>query len=296
MRTSTPRRLTAALGVGLLALGLTACGADDGGEMAATEPASPTAPAEPTASPAETGGQPDASPTASSPETSGDATGTASGSPSPDAEGEGAVEQALLSVMGPEAEFISGEQYRQLLQSSQGIAEDIEITPAECSAVSTDQMQDLDGEDVQMAGAVRTSQEQSAPTASVLGVISYPDEEQARTAMESYRTSAEECSSFAMDIGDGISAEAELQVEDQQVDADDALRVDVLTAVSVEGATLPPDADSTYTQSYYVLDGTELYSYALSGSGSAAQGVPEDAAGDEEALQLIEQLRAELGD
>lgn len=265
------RTLPAAAGIGLLTLTLAACGGSgDGGPDA-----SPSAPA---ASESASPSGADQSP----------ATPSASGSASETAAEAGDVEAALKAVLGEEAQIVSGTQLEELQQSTQGLAEGVTITPAECGpdgqGAATGEMP----EGTQMTGGVVVeTTETGGATSDMLSVSVYPDEEAAAAGMTAFGDFAEACPSYSLQMGEGLTAEATMTVEDVEAAGDDALAVTIGTTVSVEGASLPAGSGNSTSTTVYVQDGERLISFA----GTAAGGEPKTAA---EGVELIDALRAEL--
>lgn len=267
--------LPAAAGIGLLTLTLAACGGtgEEGPEASTSAPA-----ASESASPSGT----DESTAGASPSESvtGSATGTAVAA--------GDVEAALKAVLGEEAQIVSGSQLEELQQSTQGLTEGVTITPAECgpdgAAAATGELP----EGTEMTGGVVVdSTETGGATSDMLSVTVYPDAEAAAAGMTAFADFAEACPSYSLEMAEGLTAEATMEVEDVEAAGDDALAVTIGTTVSVEGASLPAGAGNSTSTTVYVQDGERLISFA----GTAAGGEPKSAA---EGVELIDALRAEL--
>ena len=265
--------LPAAAGIGLLTLTLAACGGsgDGGPDASSSAPASSES----------------ASPSGADQSSAGDSP-SASGSASETADEAGDVEAALKAVLGDEAQIVSGTQLEELQQSTQGLAEGVTITPSECGpdgqATATGEMP----EGTEMTGGVVVeTTETGGATSDMLSVFVYPDEEAAAAGMTAFGDFAEACPSYTLEMGEGLTAEATMTVEDVQAAGDAALAVTVGTTVSVEGASLPAGTENTTTTTVYVQDGERLISFA----GTAAGGEPRSAA---EGVEFIDALRAEL--
>lgn len=263
--------LPAAAGIGLLTLTLAACGgsSDGGADASSSAPA-----ASESASPS------GADQSSASPSASGSASGTAAEA--------GDVEAALKAVLGDEAQIVSGTQLEELQQSTQGLAEGVTITPAECGpdgrAAATGELP----EGTQMTGGVVVeTTETGGATSDMLSVSVYPDEQAAATGMTAFGDFAEACPSYTLQMGEGLTAEATMTVEDVEAAGDDALAVTIGTTVSVEGASLPAGSGNSTSTTVYVQDGERLISFA----GTAAGGEPKTAA---DGVELIDALRAEL--
>lgn len=267
--------LPAAACLGLLTLTLASCGdsGDAGPDTTSSAPAGSDA-AAPTPS--------DESPSSESRNASAPA--SASGT----AGNAGDVEAALKSVLGDEAQIVSGSQLEELQQSTQGLAEGVTITPAECGpegqAAATGELPE--GTEL-TGGVVVETTETGGATSDMLSVTAYPDAETAAAAVAAAEETAEACPSFTLEMAEGMSAEASMEVEEVEAAGDATLAVTTGTTVSLEGASLPAGSGDTTTTTVYVQDGERLISF----SGTAAGDEPKSAA---EGVELIDDLRAEL--
>lgn len=275
LRAST---LPAAAGLGVLAITLAACGGTDGGGSDASSSAPAVSEsATPTGAASEEGSA-SASPSTS---TSASASDTAAAA--------GDVEAALKAVLGDDAQIVSGAQLEELQQSTQGMTEGITITPAECGPEGQDAATGELPEGTEMTGAVVVeTTETGGATSDMLSVSEFPDAEQAAAGMAAFQDYAEACPSYTLEMGEGLTAEATMAVEDVEASGDASLAVTVGTTVSVEGASLPAGAGNSTSTTVYVQDGERLISFA----GTAAGGEPRTAA---EGVELIDALRTELG-
>ncbi|MGM7670205.1 hypothetical protein [Microbacterium sp. A93] len=272
--------LPAAAGLGLLALTLAACsGTDDGGSGASSSAPAPSQSASP-AGTASGEGSVSASP-------SGSPSASASSSDPDDEAGD--IEAALKTVLGDEAQIVSGDQLEELQQSTQGLTEGVTVTPAECGPEGQASATAELPEDTEMTGAVVVeTTETGGATSDMLSVSVYPEADQAAAAMAAFNDYAEACPSYTLEMGEGLTAEATMAVEDVEAAGDAAVAVTVGTTVSVEGASLPAGAGNSTSTTVNVQDGERLISFA----GTAAGGdEPRSAA---EGVELIDALRAEL--
>lgn len=266
--------LPAVAGLGVLTLALAACGGNDGdgSDASSSAPA-----ASETATPS------------GSEEASASATPSASASGSATADEAGDIEAALKAVLGDEAQIVSGAQLEELQQSTQGLAEGITITPAECGPEGQVAATGELPEGTEMTGAVVVeTTETGGATSDMLSVTGYPDAEAAAAGMAAFNDFAEACPSYTLEMGEGLTAEATMTVEDVEAAGDAALAVTVGTTVSVEGASLPAGAGNSTSTTVYVQDGERLISFAGTAAGG---GEPRPAA---EGVELIDALRAEL--
>ncbi|WP_413543130.1 hypothetical protein [Citricoccus nitrophenolicus] len=278
LRAST---LPVAAGLGLLTLTLASCGdsGDAGPDASSSAPASSES-AAPSPS--------DESPSSASPSASAPASATGSAGTADDAGDAGDVEAALKSVLGDEAQIVSGSQLEELQKSTQGLAEGVTITPAECGpegqAAATGELPE--GTEL-TGGVVVETTETGGATSDMLSVTAYPDAAAAAAAVAAAEETAEACPSFTLEMAEGMSAEASMEVEEVEAAGDATLAVTTGTTVSLEGASLPAGSGDTTTTTVYVQDGERLISFA----GTAAGDEPKSAA---EGVELIDDLRAEL--
>lgn len=272
LRAST---LTAAAGIGLLTLTLAACG---GAEEGGSDPSSSAPVASESATPSD--------PAETSPSAS--ARDTASGSASSTDDATEDIEAALTSVLGDEARIVSGAQLEELQQSTQGLTERITISPEECGPEGQSAASGDLPEDTEMTGGVIVeTTETGGATSDMLSVAVYPDPEAAAAGMTAFNDYAEACPSYTLEMGEGLTAEAAMTVEQVEAAGDAALAVSVATTVSVEGASLPAGAGNSTSTTVHVQDGARLISF----SGTAAGDEPKSVA---EGVELIDALRAEL--
>lgn len=286
MRRTTTRNLSAAASVGVLALGLVACGgADEGAEEPTTSAtATSSAPTEsPSASQSATASG-SAAPTASESATS---SATASGSVS--AQGSAEIEAAIKTVMGEEAQILTSAQLREASESMQGVTDSVTIEPAECGTGEGGTSMAFP-EDAEMLGGILTdTSDPAAPSSQVLSTVTFVEAEQGTELVSDAREFAQKCSTFTLDMGGGITATNEVTMEDVSVeDVDDVLAYTSDIEVQMEGATLPPGANQSTTTTVYVLSGDTLYQYVQAGQIESAEAL-------ENGQDLIEQLRTELG-
>lgn len=254
------RTLPAVLGTGLLAVALAACG---GGESA-------PAPASPTASPSET--TPESTPTASASE-SGEASET---------------EAALKAVLGEDAQIVSGQRLQELTESTQGITAEMTITPEECGQQGLGAQTGQLPEGTELVGGIVVDAEDPAsPASDMLSVTVFPDEAAAGEALADYEAFAQQCPSYTVELGEGMTAEATLELTDVDAEADAALAMVIGTSVAIEGVELPEGTESSTSTTLYVQDGERLVTYAGSRVGQEAVPVGEG-------LEKVESLRAEL--
>jgi hypothetical protein len=272
------------MGVGLLTLSLAAC--SGAGEGEASESASPTSPAA-TSSGTSPSAPPDA---ATSP--SADASTTASGSEpaSESAAASGDVEAALKSVLGQDAQIVSGARLEELQQSSQGLTDAVEVTPAECAPDGEAATGDLP-EGTDMTGGIRVKTTDAGVASDMLSVAVYPDAASASEAISDAEEIARTCSSFTVEIGEGLSTDATMEVADVEARGDSVLGITTTTTASIEGASLPAGAGTSTAITVYVQDGERLVTYSGTTAGSTSGGDPRTAA---DGVELIDALRAEL--
>ncbi|WP_313823717.1 hypothetical protein [Citricoccus sp.] len=273
--------LPATVGIGLLTLSLAACGGS-GGE------------GEESSAPASSGTASEASVSAT-PSATEDATAGASASTSPnassseDAAAAGDVEAALKAVLGEGTQIVTGAQLEELQQSSQGLAEGITVTPAECGPEGQDAATGELPEGTELTGGVVVeTTETGGANSDMLSVSVYPDAAAATEGMAAFEEFAAACPSYSLEMGEGLNAEATMTVEDIEAEGDAALAITIGTTVDIEGASLPAGTGDSTSTTVYVQDGERLISYA----GTAAGGEPKTAA---EGVELIDALRAELG-
>lgn len=252
------RALTSALGAGLLALVLAACGGPGDGDGEAT-----------------------ASPSASAPATSAGTEGTPSGEPSE-------VETALRTVLGEDARIVTGDRLQDLTESAQGVGGEQEVSPERCGREGlggrTGELPE--GSDL-VGGIVVDTQDPASPASDMLSVTAFPDAAAASRAVADYEAFAEECPQYTVSMGEGMTAEATVDLTAVKVDADDALAMTLDTAVAIEGVDLPEGSESSSSTTLYVRDGERLITYA----GTRAGGKPVPV---EEGLEKVESLRTEL--
>jgi hypothetical protein len=266
------RTLPAVLGAGLLALALAACGGSGDGE----ETTSPT-----TSAPAPSSSSPSASAPESSAQTSPSATGIQGGAASD-------IETALKAVMGEDVQIVSGERLQQLAESAQGMTADMTITPEECGQQGLGAQTGRLPEGTELVGGIVVDAEDPAsPASDMLSVTVFPDAEAAGEALADYEEFARECSDYTVELGEGMTAEATLELADVDTDADAALAMMVGTSVAIEGVELPEGTESSTATTLYVQDGERLVTYAGSRVGEGTVSV-------EEGLAKVESLRTEL--
>lgn len=271
------RSLSAAASIGVLTLGLTACGGNgDGGESASPTPEQ-TSPAATSAAPSATES---ASPTESTSE-------SAPASQSASASGAEQIEQAIQTVMGEDADILTSAQLRQANEQMQGLTENVTITPAECG---TDQSGMSFPEDAEMIGGVITdTTDPAAPSSQVLSMVTFTDAAQGQELLDQARDFAQTCSTFTVEMGQGLKATSEVTLEEVTAeDADDALAHTSTIEVEMEEATLPPGATQSTTTTVYVLKDDTLYQYVHAGQADSAEVLTEG-------QTTIAELRAELG-
>jgi hypothetical protein len=266
------RTLPAVLGAGLLALALAACGGSGDGE----ETTSPM-----TSAPAPSSSSPSASAPESSAPTSPSATGIQGGAASD-------IETALKAVMGEDVQIVSGERLQQLAESAQGMTADMTITPEECGQQGLGAQTGRLPEGTELVGGIVVDAEDPAsPASDMLSVTVFPDAEAAGEALADYEEFARECSDYTVELGEGMTAEATLELADVDTDADAALAMMVGTSVAIEGVELPEGTESSTATTLYVQDGERLVTYAGSRVGEGTVSV-------EEGLAKVESLRTEL--
>jgi hypothetical protein len=266
------RTLPAVLGAGLLALALAACGGSGDGE----ETTSPT-----TSAPAPSSSSHSASAPESSAQTSPSATGIQGGAASD-------IETALKAVMGEDVQIVSGERLQQLAESAQGMTADMTITPEECGQQGLGAQTGRLPEGTELVGGIVVDAEDPAsPASDMLSVTVFPDAEAAGEALADYEEFARECSDYTVELGEGMTAEATLELADVDTDADAALAMMVGTSVAIEGVELPEGTESSTATTLYVQDGERLVTYAGSRVGEGTVSV-------EEGLAKVESLRTEL--
>ncbi len=284
--------LSAAASIGVLTLGLAACGEggeDTGAETpdTTTETTAPTT--DTTSAPSPSAGE-STEESGTTPSTSGTPTESATGSAteSASAEASGDIEDAIQKVMGDEAQILSSAELRRASESMQGLTEDVTIEPAECG-MGESGMSTSFPEDAEMHGGILTdATNPSAPSSQVLSTVTFSDAEQAQELVTQAREFAETCSTFSLDMGGGLSATSNVTLEDVSVDdADDVLAHTSEIEVEMEGATLPPGASQSTTTTVYVLSGDTLYQFVQAGEIEGAEAL-------ETGEQMIEELRAEL--
>jgi hypothetical protein len=275
------RVLPAALATGLLGLTLAACGAagEDPSGSASPDAAS-TAPATSTTPQA-----PDVSSSTPSTTPSANASSSTPGTGEPSDTGASGVEAALRSVLGEDAQILGGDRLRELQQSSQGLTDAVKVTPAECGPEGQGAGELPEG--TEMTGGIKVETTETGVVSDMLSVAVYPDAGSAAEAIEAAEQAARTCSSFTVEIGDGLSTEASLEVDEVQTQADAALGVTTTMSTSIEGASLPEGAGSSTAVTVYVQDGERLLTY----SGTTAGGEPRTTG---EGVGLIDDLRAEL--
>lgn len=286
MRRTTTRNLTAAASVGILALGLVACGGgDNGGAEPSDAPSTSTeaTSAAPTESPSASESGPaseSASPTASE---------SATASESGEAEDSAEIEAAIKSVMGEEAQILTSAQLREASDSMQGVTDNVTIEPAECGMGESGTSMSFPDDAEMLGGIVTDTTDPAAPSSQVLSTVTFAETEQGTKLVGDAREFAQKCSTFSLDMGGGITATSEVTMEDVSVeDADDVLAYTSDIEVEMEGATLPPGANQSSTTTVYVLSGDTLYQYVQAGQIESAEAL-------ENGQDLIEQLRTELG-
>lgn len=256
------RTLPAVLGSGLLALVLTACGGAGDGEETTPAPAS-SSPADST---------PQAVPSASA-----NQGGASSG-----------IEAALKAVLGEDAQIVGGERLQQLTESAQGMTAEMTVTPEECGkqglGAQTGQLPE--GTEL-VGGIVVDAQDPASPASDMLSVTLFPDPEAAGAALADYEEFARKCSAYTVEMGEGMTADATLELTDVDAEADAALAMVIGTSVSIEGVELPEGTESSTSTTLYVQDGERLVTYAGSRVGEGTVPVAEG-------LEKVESLRTEL--
>ncbi|MCY1158767.1 MAG: hypothetical protein MOP51_1791 [Citricoccus sp.] len=258
--------LRAVLGTGLLALALTACGGSG-----AEEETTPAPPPESAAASA-TEPAPEATPSASATQD-----GAASG-----------IEAALKAVLGEQAQIVSGERLQQLTESTQGMTAEMTVTPEECGQQGLGAQTGRLPEGTELVGGIVVDTEDPAsPASDMLSVTLFPDAAAAAAALDDYEEFARTCSSYTIGMGEGMTAEATLELADVEADADAALAMTIGTSVSIEDVELPEGTESSTSTTLYVQDGERLVTYA--GSRVGDQAVPVG-----EGLEKVESLRAQL--
>lgn len=254
------RTLPAVLGSGLLALALTACGGSGGDEEATPAPSSPA------------GSTAEVAPSASATQS-----GAASG-----------IEAALKAVLGEEAQIVSGERLQQLTESAQGMTTDMTVTPKECGQQGLGAQTGQLPEGTELVGGIVVDAEDPAsPASDMLSVTLFPDAAAAGAALADYEEFAQECSAYTIEMGEGMTAEATLELADVDADADAALAMMIGTSVSIEDVELPEGTESSTSTTLYVQDGERLVTYAGSRVGEGAVPV-------REGLEKVDSLRTEL--
>jgi hypothetical protein len=254
--------LRAVLGAGVLALALTACGGS--GTEGETTPAPPTESA--------TGSATEATPSAS---TTRD--GAVSG-----------IEAALKAVLGEQAQIVSGDRLQQLTESAQGTTAEMTVTPEECGQQGVGAQTGRLPEGTELVGGIVVDAEDPAsPASDMLSVTLFPDAAAATAALADYEEFARTCSSYTIGMGEGMTAEATLELADVEADADAALAMTIGTSVAIEDVDLPEGTESSTSTTLYVQDGERLVTYAGSRVGDRTVPV-------EEGLEKVESLRAEL--
>ncbi|MDI3330080.1 MAG: hypothetical protein QJR09_05005 [Micrococcus sp.] len=264
------RALPAVLGTGLLALALAACGGSGDGEETTPAPA-----------PSSTSAAPSASAMQSSTQSTPSASGTQSGAASE-------IETALKAVLGEDAQIVSGDRLRQLTESAQGMTADMTVTPEECGQQGLGARTGQLPEGTELVGGIMVdAADPASPASDMLSVTVFPDDDAADQALADYEEFADQCPSYTVELGEGMTAEATLELADVDVDADAALAMMIGTSVAIEGVELPEGTESSTSTTVYVQDGERLVTYA--GSRVGEETVPV-----EEGLEKVESLRAEL--
>jgi hypothetical protein len=264
------RTLPVVVGAGLLALALAACGGSGDGEQATETPTS--APASPSAS---------ASPSESAAEPTPSATATEDGATA-------GIEAALKAVLGEEAQIVSGDRLQELTESAQGMTADMTVTPEECGQQGLGAQTGQLPEGTELVGGfVVEAEDPASPASDMLSVTVFPDAAAAGGALADYEEFADQCSTYTIELGEGLTAESTLELTDVDADADAALAMVIGTAVTIEGVELPEGTESSTSTTLYVQDGERLVTYA--GSRVGQESVPV-----EEGLTMVESLRAEL--
>jgi hypothetical protein len=254
------RTLPAVLGGGLLALALTACGGSGDDEEATPAPSSPAG-----------------STAAVAPSASATQSGVVSG-----------IEAALKAVLGEEAQIVTGERLQQLTESAQGMTADMTVTPEECGQQGLGAQTGQLPEGTELVGGIVVDAEDPAsPASDMLSVTLFPDAAAAGAALADYEEFARKCSAYTIEMGEGMTAEATLELADVDADADAALAMMIGTSVSIEDVELPEGTESSTSTTLYVQDGERLVTYAGSRVGKGAVPV-------REGLEKVESLRAEL--
>lgn len=271
------RRLPALLGTGLLTLALAACGGSGDGEETTSPSPSASSPVPSTSAPA--------SPPASASAPATDSSASASGPRDGEA---GRIEAALLAVLGEDAQIVSGDRLQELTESARGMTADRTVIPEQCGAqgLGSQTGQLPEGTEL-LGGIVVEAEDPASPASDMLSVTDFPDAAAAGKALADYEQFADQCSSYTVELGEGMTAEATLELTDVDVDADAALAMVIGTSVTIEGVELPEGTESSTSTTLYVQDGARLLTYAGSRVGK-------DTVPVEEGLERVESLRAEL--
>ncbi|GAA1664191.1 hypothetical protein GCM10010977_03210 [Citricoccus zhacaiensis] len=265
--------LPSIVGMGLLTLSLAACGGS-GDEEESSAPASSAASDEASVS--------------ATPSATEDATADASATASSDATGlDQQVEEALMTVLGEGATILTGEQLEQATQESQGLTEDMTVTPEECFDAGQAASGEL-AEGVENIGGLSMDlSDATMPSTDILMVTTFPSADAAAQSLEATQTQSEDCSEFTVEMGDAMSMEMSLEVQPVEVQADGSFAMTSTTTVALSGATLPPGTESTTATTVVVQDDDRLITYSGTGGGDGVVPV-------EDGVTLVEDLRAEL--